>query len=305
MSWLIVVLVFVASLLLAEGLKRLTIPRIGTQLPELILGTEQLPSRSFFEKHIQPSALVLPQRFGFLRWLAEPEKAAQQLEYAGRPFGMDAEQFFGVQLFMMIAGFSGAALYATWGLVFGGCGWPIAFIILPIGGFFGPRAWLSQEIKKREEAINLAMPDFLDLLSICVRAGIGFDNALRLVMERTTGPLGEELRRLMRELDIGEPRADAFRRLVDRNTSEDLRAFVDAVLHAEELGTPLSRTLLIQAEELRVHRLNRAKERASQASPKISLVTVFIIAPSVILLFLTALGLSVFMGEGFSLLAGP
>ena len=305
MSAFISVLTLFTIILFAEGYKRLSAPGIGAQLPQIIFGEDSDKIRpTFFDKHIRASARLLPQHFNALRGLIEPELIEKKLEYAGQPYRMTVEEFFGFQLFMMIIGFFIGAAYMLFGVVVGGCGWPLVLIVTPIAGFFYPRFWLDKKVQQRQEAISLSMPDLLDMLAISVQAGMGFDNALRLVVGNTRGPLSEELRRCLRELEIGEPRAETFRRLVERNTSEDLHLFVDALLQAEELGTPIARTLQVQAEELRIRRVNRAKELASKASPKISLVTVFLIAPSALLLFMTALMLSVFAGDTFQLTFG-
>jgi tight adherence protein C len=210
---------------------------------------------------------------------------------------MDTEKFFGFQVYMLIVGFIFGGFFTAFGLFLGGCGGPIPLLILPTAGFFYPRLWLNQKAKQRQEAINLGMPDFLDMLVISVQAGMGFDSAMRLVTSHITGPLNEEIKRLVRELDVGEPKDQAFRRLVKRNTSEDLRIFVDALLQAEELGTSITKTLENQAAELRQRRINRAKERAARASPNISLITVFIIVPSVLCLFMSMMVLVIVIGR--------
>lgn len=298
MSVLIGFLIIATILIFAEGLKRLAEPGIGARLPQIILGLKaDESSQSFIQKRILPSAPTLARRFSFLRPFSEPEKIVDKLEYAGQPYGMDTELFFGFQVFVMIAGFMVGGMYAAVGILFGGCGWPVALLLLPVAGFFYPRLWLNQKVKQRQEAINLGMPDYLDMLVISVQAGMGFDNAMRLVTNHITGPLSEESHRLLRQLEMGEPRPIAFRRLVKRNTSEDLRLFIDALLQAEELGTPISKTLEDQAAELRKRRINRARERAARASPNISLITVFLIVPSVLCLFMTMMVLVIVVGQ--------
>ena len=298
MSVFIGFLTIVTLMILSEGIRRLSEPGIGAQLSEVLLGPDDRPApKSFIEKRILPSAPALAQRFGFLRSFSEPEKVVDILENAGRPYGMDTEIFFGFQVYMMLVGFMAGALYFAVGFLFGGCGGPIALLLLPAVGFFYPRLWLNQKAKQRQEAINLGMPDFLDMLVISVQAGMGFDSAMRLVTSHITGPLNEEIKRLVRELDVGEPKDQAFRRLVKRNSSEDLRIFVDAILQAEELGTSITKTLEDQAEELRQRRINRAKERAARASPNISLITVFVIVPSVLCLFMSMMVLVIVVGR--------
>ena len=106
---------------------------------------------------------------------------ADVLEYAGRPYDMDTENLFGLQILMMLIGLFLGLLFFLVGLVIGGCGGPFALLLLPIAGFFYPRFWLNRRAKQRQEAINLSMPDFIDMLVISVQAGMGFDNALQLV----------------------------------------------------------------------------------------------------------------------------
>lgn len=298
MSVLIGVLAIITLWLFWEGYKRLTDPGIAAQLPQIVLGQErEEETKSWIQRRILPSAPVLAQRFIILRPFSEPEKIAQKLQYAGQPYGMDETAFLGFQVFMMFIGLILGGIYAAIGIILGGCGWPIALILLPVAGFFSPRLWLDRRVKQRQEAINLAMPDFLDMMVISVQGGMGFDNAMRLITRHISGPLNEEIRRLIRELDVGEPRADAFQRLVKRNTSDDLRIFVDSLLQAEELGTPVSRILETEAQELRARRINRAKERAARASPNISLITIFVIVPSVLCLFIAMMVLAILVGQ--------
>ncbi|MDJ0754750.1 MAG: type II secretion system F family protein [Ardenticatenaceae bacterium] len=297
MGLLIGLMAMVAVLILAEGMRRLSVPRSGKLLAELVYG-ESAPEakQTYFQRRVLPVARPLAERFEFLEPFSEPEKVAFKLDYAGRPYDMDAQQFLGVQVYMMLVGLVGGLVYFFVAITLGLCGGAIALLAGPTAGFFLPRLWLDNKVKKRQEQINLSMPDFLDMMVVSVRAGMSFDNALRLVCVHITGPLTEELRRVIRELEVGEPRNIAFRRLVKRNTSEDLRAFIDALLQADELGTPIAKTLEVQAEELRTIRINRARERAAKASPNISLVTVFLVVPSVLCLFLSMMVMSIISG---------
>lgn len=308
LSGLIAILTFSTVLLLFEGVRRLNRPGVGAFLPEIILNQRRekpkRKSKTFLERRILPVAPSLAERFTFLRAFSEPEKVVNILEYAGKPYGMDVEQYFGFQIYLMLVGLVLGVTYAMLGVLIGGCGGPFALILLPVGGFFYPRLWLNRKAKQRQEAINLGMPDFIDMLVISVQAGMGFDNAMQLVTRHVGGPLNDEMRRFLRELDVGEPRAVAFDRMIKRNTSEDLRIFVDAILQAEELGTPIARTLELQASELRQRRINRAREKAAQASPNISLITVFLIVPAVLCLFLSMMAFAIFFGENIGIVLG-
>lgn len=299
MSALIGLLAFISIILFFEAYKRLKTPRLEEELARFAMSETGVKPRTFFDKHIRSSTLMLPKRFSFLRGLIPTPEIEKQLVYAGYPQEItDAEQFFGLQLFMAFTGLGVGSGYLMWGYALGWCGGPIVFILLPLAGFFGPRLWLQSKVKQRQQAINLALPDLLDMLAISVQAGMGFDQALREVNQRMRGPLHEEINRLLRELKLGEPRPKAFHRLIDRNTSEDLRLFIDALLQAEELGTPVAKTLTHQAEEIRIRRIQRAKELAGRASPQISLVTIFLVAPSALCLLLSALVLTLLQGGG-------
>ncbi|MFQ3633575.1 type II secretion system F family protein, partial [Roseiflexus sp.] len=148
-------------------------------------------------------------------------------------------------------------------------------------------------VKRRQHAITVALPDLLDMLAVCVSAGMGFDIALTLLVERGEGPLYEEMGRMLRELQMGAPREQAFRNLAMRNSSDALRGFIDALLQAEELGSPIAATLERQAEDIRIGRRYRAREEGAKAATKITLIVVVLVTPSVLCLIVAALGMSI------------
>lgn len=295
MTAIISFLIGLSVFLLIEGVKIIVQPTIGDSLPALFGESSGGRSRNYMERSILPQSARLAERWTLLRGFTNPTESEKQLQYAGRPYEMDSNLFYGFQLFCAIVG----GLIGMLFLVVVGLGGFSFILIGLIAGFFYPLWWLRRIVQRRQRLISLAMADFLDMLSISVNAGMGFDPALKLIQKNMVGPLSEELGRLLREMEMGQSRSDAFQKLVDRNTSDDLRIFVDALLQAEELGTPLAGALGDQAQDLRIRRVNRAKEEAAKASPRISLITVFIIAPSTLILFITALVLSIFFGDGF------
>jgi tight adherence protein C len=161
--------------------------------------------------------------------------------------------------------------------------------LLGAAGALAPSRWLARREAARRRALVRELPDLLDLLGICVEAGMALDPALELAAVRLGGELGAEIERVLRDLSLGTHRADAYRALVDRAGAPELAQTVGALLQAEELGAPLSRALEGQAEALRVARGQAARERAARAAPKIQLVVALLMVPAVLLLVLGVL----------------
>jgi tight adherence protein C len=154
---------------------------------------------------------------------------------------------------------------------------------------WAPGRWVVGRQRARRRAIVRELPDLLDLLGICVEAGMALDPALSLASERLGGTLGTEVGRVLRDLSLGTPRRAAYRDLVDRVASPELARTVGALLQAEELGAPLSRALQGQADALRAGRRQAARERAATAAPKIQLVVALVMVPAVLILVLGVL----------------
>jgi tight adherence protein C len=152
-----------------------------------------------------------------------------------------------------------------------------------------PSRWLAKRQAARRRALVRELPDLLDLLGICVEAGMALDPALELSARRLGGVLGGEVERVLRDLSLGTPRAAAYRDLVRRAGAPELAQTVGALLQAEELGAPLSRALEGQAEALRAARRQAARERAAKAAPKIQLVVALVMVPGVLILVLGVL----------------
>lgn len=169
---------------------------------------------------------------------------------------------------------------------------PVALV--PIAGLVclasvAPGRWLSRRATRRRAALVRELPDLLDLLGICVEAGMALDPALGLCGERLGGTVGEEVDRLLGDLRFGMPRAAAYRALVDRMDVPELTQAVAALLQADELGTPLSGALAGQATALRSARRQAARDRAAKAAPKIQLVVALLMVPAVLILVLGVL----------------
>ena len=131
------------------------------------------------------------------------------------------------------------------------------------------------------------MPDALDLLTISVESGLGFDAALAQVARNTDGPLAEEFARVLQEMQIGLGRGAAMRALGDRTHVPELKGFVSAMVQADALGIPVAQVLRVQSREIRTKRRQRAEEQAQKVAIKILIPLIFCILPC---LFIAVLG---------------
>jgi len=158
-------------------------------------------------------------------------------------------------------------------------------IILGGLGFFLPEVWLRLRSRTRQRQIQHALPDVLDMLMVCVEAGMGFDAAVARVAEQRAkkSPLHDELLRMHLEIRAGRPREEALRSLADRTGNEELRSVIGTFIQSDRLGTPLGKTLRVQAEASRVQRRHRAETKA-QVAPLLMLIpTVVFLMPSFML----------------------
>jgi tight adherence protein C len=158
-----------------------------------------------------------------------------------------------------------------------------AFIGLVVGaivGFYLPDLLLYNAGLRRQAKIQKALPDSLDMLTVCMEAGLGFDAALAQVSRNTEGPLAAELTRVLQEMQIGQARSDALRGMLSRTTVAELRVFVAALVQAGDLGIPIAKVLREQASEMRIRRRQRAEEQAQKVSVKIMFPLVTCLFPA-------------------------
>ncbi|MGE5133162.1 MAG: type II secretion system F family protein [Gemmatimonadota bacterium] len=148
-------------------------------------------------------------------------------------------------------------------------------------GFFLPDLLLYNAGLKRQTRIQGELPDALDMLTICVEAGLGFDAAIAQVARNTHGPLAAEFTRLQQEMQIGMTRTEALRAVLDRTTVTELRAFVSALVQASELGIPVAQVLRSQAAEMRLVRRQRAEEKAQKVGVKVTFPLIACLFPAI------------------------
>ena len=145
---------------------------------------------------------------------------------------------------------------------------------------------LQDKAKKRSKAMERALPDSFDLLTVSVESGLAFDAALAQVARNTDGPLSDEFRRVLKEVQIGSSRSDALRALADRTDVEDLRIFIGSMIQAEKLGMPIAEVLRVQAGEIRIKRSQRIEEAANKLPIKMIFPILFCIMPAVFIVLL-------------------
>jgi tight adherence protein C len=243
----------------------------------------------FFERTIRPLAARMSGSMSRVTSSNFSEKTEKRLALAGNPGDLRVADWLGIKA---IGAIIGGILFFLLFVVLNIMGLPflIGLLMTAVGVFLGytvPEFWLGGRVKKRQKAILLMIPDTLDLLTISVRAGLGFDAALGKVVEKLNGPLSDEFRRALAEVRVGKARRDALRDIVPRTEVAPLTNFIGAIIQAEQLGVSVSKVLQVQSEQLRIERRQRAEEQAAKAPIKMLFPLVGCIFPS---LFIVILG---------------
>lgn len=165
--------------------------------------------------------------------------------------------------------------------------WRIEIVVLGfLISYIVPGFWLKHKGKARIEEIEETMPDVLDLLTISVEAGLGFDAALLKVVEKGGGILAGEFSKVLQEIRMGRPRRDALRDLAKRNPAEDLKTWVAALIQADQLGLSIGGVMRNQAKQIRIKRRQRVEEKAQKAPVKVMIPLVLFIFPCVFIVVL-------------------
>jgi tight adherence protein C len=164
---------------------------------------------------------------------------------------------------------------------------PLAFLVVLIFGLFSlPEMWLKAQISRRQALITRMLPDALDLMTISVEAGLGFDAAIGKVTEKFEGPIAEEFAKALHEMRMGKPRREALKDMAVRNDVPDLSQFISALVQADKLGVSIANVLRVQSDQMRLRRKQRAEEAAMKAPIKMSIVLVFFIFPTILIVLL-------------------
>jgi len=237
--------------------------------------------------------IIVPivQKIGELTERFTPQNAVEQtekkLELAGNPPGIDPTIFWASR-FIGAVGVGGLLLFV---FSMGSIDWTWGRKLLLTGvfsliGFFVPELLLHSKINTRQEAIRKSMPDALDLLTICVQAGLGFDAAMSRVAEKWEDALADEFNRSLREIQLGNVRRVALRNMADRIGIAEVTSFVAAIIQSEQLGVSMAKVLRIQSDQMRTRRRQRAEEKAQQAPVKMLIPMALLIFPSLLIILL-------------------
>ncbi len=258
--------------------------RYGGRQPRTLEEIElQVP---FQDRAIKP---IIQTMSGFVMRFAPQrniEALQQKLDMAGNPNDWTPAEFMGVR------GLSALVTGAVPGVLFFLAHTPpskiLFFVIaLVVLGFFLPTIWLGQKIRQRQHEIVKALPDALDLLTISVEAGLGFDAALSKVNEKWDNELSQAFGRVISELRLGKSRREALREMAYRMDVDDVTSFAAAIIQADQLGVSIAKVLRIQSKQMRIKRRQRAEEMAQKAPIKMLIPLAFLIFPS---LFIVLLG---------------
>jgi tight adherence protein C len=213
---------------------------------------------------------------------ASSEAVAKKLMAAGMrnssPNGFIASQ----GIFALAAGFFGLLLFGAAKPAMA----PFFGIGMAVLGFMGPTFVLNARVRGRSAAVAAELPDALDLLSVSVEAGLGFDGAVQKLTEHMNGPLIEEFELALGEMRIGESRVEALKKMSERSASQEMGSFVRAIIQADQLGISLGRILRIQAGDTRLKRQLLAEEKAMKAPIKMLFPTVAFIFPAMFIVIL-------------------
>ena len=260
----------------------------ATQRGEVVSSLEEIEMQQPFNQRV---IVPILRRLGELSTAFTPQKVlddtTRKLELAGNPGRIDASTFLASR-FVVAVLFGGLLLMVGF---LAPKRWPLGQTILVVTiftvlGFFFPQLWLQGRINARQKDIRKAMPDALDLLTICVEAGLGFEAAMSKVSEKWETQLSIALLRAIREIQLGKTRRDAMRDMADRIGLPEMTSFVAAVIQSEILGVSLSRVLRIQSDQMRVKRRQRAEEQAHQAPIKMIVPLALLIFPSIFIILL-------------------
>jgi len=242
-------------------------------------------SQRFYERIILPFFNRIGHMASRFTPQATIESTRRRLETAGNPMQIDPSFFLLLRIILAVV--LGGGLFFVF-LVSGrnwlqGLGISVLFFAL---GYFMPDLMLTSMINRRQRTVFRALPDALDLLTICVEAGLGFDAAMGKVHEKWEDDLALEFGRVLQEIRLGKLRREALRDMSDRLDVSELTSFVAAVIQSEQLGVSMAKVLRIQSDQMRVRRRQMAEEEAHRAPIKMIFPIGLLIFPSILIVLL-------------------
>jgi tight adherence protein C len=287
--------IFALALVAGLNSMRSAQPEIKSRISDYLMTGQGAPvtardielSDPFFKRVIEP---ILMRAIGVMAAVF-PKNRVQQLHrrllMAGRPGGLSATDFLGIKGWCLILIGGGVGLAGYLGGYERSLQSLIMWLLLCVVSFMLPDIWLSRRITRRQQEITLALPDTLDMMVVGIEAGLSFENTLLEVTSKWHHALSRELTQVQRDIGIGLQRRHAMADMAERCAVMDLTQFVSALNQADELGISIAKVLIVQAEEMRIKRRQRAQEAANKAPIKMLFPMVFLIFPA---LFAVLLG---------------
>lgn len=236
--------------------------------PELDLSFKDRVFKPVLDYFMSFSSKMLPKD--------KKELYESKLMAAGYPLGLTAESFvlfkYGVLAFTVLLGIITAN--------------PLMLVMLVLLGLTFPSLVLKSSEKKRKDEILKSLPDILDLISVSVEAGLGFDGALQKVTEKYQGPLTDEFGKVLQELNMGKMRREALRDMANRVDVEDVTTFLGSIIQADQLGVSITNVLRLQSKQVRANRRMRAEEKSQKAPIKILVPLLVCIFPTILIVLM-------------------
>jgi tight adherence protein C len=245
-------------------------------------------SQPLSERVIYPTA----RRLGEFIIRFTPQNAlqttARRLELAGDPRGLEPATFWAMRIILAVA--IGGFMLFIYGI--GDLDWSlsrklIVLVIFVALGYYIPDMLLTSRIQRRQKSVRKAMPDALDLLTICVEAGLGFDGAMQKVYDKWDNELSLAFGRVLREIQLGKLRREALRDMANRIGIPEMTSFVAAIIQSEQLGVSMAKVLRIQSDQMRIKRRQLAEEMAHKAPIKMLIPMALLIFPSICIVLMT------------------
>lgn len=251
---------------------------------------EQL-DKSFFERIIQPKLESFSKKMDKGKGKKKVDATAELLMRAGNPGNLTSGQFKALQMLSAMISLTFVALLTLIGM-------PLQFapmfgVIAAGFSFVLPRFWLTKKVTTRQKMMRKSLPDLLDLLTVSVEAGLGFDQAIQKVCERMHTPLTEEFERMLQEVKLGSTRKDSLKALAARAQVTELDSLISAVIQADTLGVSIGQILRIQSDQLRTKRRQMIEEMAQKLPIKMLFPMIFFIFPTIFIVTLGPIALKV------------
>src|ERR1700688_1369863 len=301
---LAVIAIFITATALAYATVIKADERISVRAARVRLGDYESPTvkreedlrESFVQRVLATRGML---GFAQLKRLLPTEyldKLRHKLVLAGRVTPEEIDQFLVVRLLSIVA--IPVLWLVVWTLTsLTGTTLLAVIVLVGLGGTIGPDAWLNRVVADRQLAMRRKLPDVLDLLTISVEAGLGFEQALARTVTMVPGPLSDEFSRMLGEMRAGSSRADALRALAARTELSELRSFILALIQADTFGVSVGNILRSQAAEMRVKRHQFAQEQAQKAPVKMLFLMVFCIMPALFVIIAGPAVLGIFQAS--------